>query len=384
MYKEYRIEREQLYDLVWSKPMTEVAKQYEVSDRTLAKICDKLNVPYPGVGYWRKIEVGETPAKQKLPDVPPNFQTYHTISKDLPDYELVISGEAQIQIDHENDPVNKIVVPRNRGMLHLLIKRTEMSLKLMHTRSNILTSREEEGIFKISVSKAELSRALRILNTLVKELEKRKFLVYIDKGMLKVKIFGQGIGFALREKLKKIELPQKPGSYYYRDYDHRPTGILILSIEDLYMEHRMRKNFTDNLSVKVEDKLNEFIVALILISQELIAQSKHRDEQHKIWEEKQRKKEELLERIKKEEDKVAELNKNIELFHKATIIREYAEILKHKSLDESLAEEERKEQEEYIHWALEQADRLDPLVKSPESILDLKEKVSGIWWEVDE
>lgn len=383
MYKETRIERNQLYELVWSKPMTEVAEQFEVSDKSIAKICDKLNVPYPEVGYWRKIEVGEKPSKRLLPDVPPNFQTYQFISKQIPDYELVFSEEAQRMIDLEKNPANKIVVPRNRGMLHFLIKRTEMSLKLMHTRSNILTSREAEGIFKVSVSKAELSRALRILNTLVKELEKRKFLVYIDKGMLKIKIFGQEIGFSLTEKLKRIKVTPKQGSYF-GDYDHRPTGILMLSIEDLYTEHKMRKNFEDNLSGKVEEKLNEFIVALITISQELVAQSKHRDEQHKIWEAERRKKEELQQRIKKEEQKVAELFNNIELFHKANIIRKYAEVLKQKSLDTSLTEEERNQQEDYIRWALEQADRLDPLVKSPGSILDLKEKVSGFFWDVDE
>jgi len=73
MYKEYRIEREKLYELVWSKPMTDVAKDYDVSDKAIAKICGKLNVPVPGVGYWRKIEVGKNLPKQKFPDVPPNF-----------------------------------------------------------------------------------------------------------------------------------------------------------------------------------------------------------------------------------------------------------------------------------------------------------------------
>ena len=45
----------------------------------------------------------------------------------------------------------------------------------------------------------------------------------------------------------------------------------------IYTEHNMRKNFTNNLSVEAEDKLNEFNVALIAVSQESIAQSKYRD-----------------------------------------------------------------------------------------------------------
>jgi len=113
-------------------------------------------------------------------------------------------------------------------------------------------------------------------------LKKRKFLVYIDRGLIKIKIFGQEIGFSLREKLKRIKIPPQPGRYF-GDYDHIPTGILILSIEDIYVEHRIRKNFTDTLSGKIEDKLNEFIVALIITSQALIAREKYRDEKNKIW-----------------------------------------------------------------------------------------------------
>jgi hypothetical protein len=383
MYKEIRIEREKLYELVWSKPMTDVAKEYGVSDKAIAKICDKLSVPVPEVGYWRKIEVGEDLPKQRLPDIPPNAPKYHIISKSEPDYELVISEEAQKQIDFENDPANKIVVPQKKGFTHILLKKTELSLKLIHTRSNILASREEAGIFKISVSKAELSRAFRILNTVVKELENRKFLVYIDKGLIKVKIFGQEIGFSLKEKNRRIELSQKPGSFY-KDYDFLPTGILILSIENVDVDHSIRKNFSDNYSGKVEAKLNEFMIALLVCSEATIAEKKYRDEQHKIYQEKQRKRDDLREQIKMEEKKVSELYQNIELFHRAQIIREYVELLRQKNMNASLSVDERKEQEDYARWALEQADRLDPLVKSPESILDMKEKLNSYRWDMDD
>jgi len=58
-YTDYKITRDDLYEKVWTKPMVEIAKEYEVSDKAIAKICDKLNVPVPGVGYWQKLEAGE-------------------------------------------------------------------------------------------------------------------------------------------------------------------------------------------------------------------------------------------------------------------------------------------------------------------------------------
>jgi hypothetical protein len=54
-----RLTREELYERVWSKPTTKVAKELAISDVALAKICNKLNVPKPPLGYWRQVEVGQ-------------------------------------------------------------------------------------------------------------------------------------------------------------------------------------------------------------------------------------------------------------------------------------------------------------------------------------
>jgi hypothetical protein len=63
------ISRDELYQLVWSKPMTKVAEQFDVSGSYLARICTLLNVPRPERGYWAKAAVGKAPAQ--LPLQPP-------------------------------------------------------------------------------------------------------------------------------------------------------------------------------------------------------------------------------------------------------------------------------------------------------------------------
>jgi hypothetical protein len=42
--------RSQLYELVWSRPVTELAKEFGISDVALAKRCRALNIPLPDVG----------------------------------------------------------------------------------------------------------------------------------------------------------------------------------------------------------------------------------------------------------------------------------------------------------------------------------------------
>ena len=68
------ITRENLYDLVWSKPMTKVAEQFEVSGSYMARVCAVLNVPRPERGYWAKLAVGKAPARMPLPEATPGDQ----------------------------------------------------------------------------------------------------------------------------------------------------------------------------------------------------------------------------------------------------------------------------------------------------------------------
>jgi AcrR family transcriptional regulator len=48
--------RRQLYDLVWAMPVSTAAKKLGLSANGLAKICDRLMVPYPTRGHWSKTE----------------------------------------------------------------------------------------------------------------------------------------------------------------------------------------------------------------------------------------------------------------------------------------------------------------------------------------
>lgn len=62
------ITREELYELVWSKPMIKVAEKFEVSGSYLARVCTELRVPRPERGYWAKLAVGKAPQRPALPE----------------------------------------------------------------------------------------------------------------------------------------------------------------------------------------------------------------------------------------------------------------------------------------------------------------------------
>ncbi|MBX3549071.1 MAG: hypothetical protein KIT15_12355 [Xanthobacteraceae bacterium] len=59
--------RFELYELVWSQPMTALSAEVGISSVALAKHCKKLNVPVPGRGYWARIAAGQPIDKPALP-----------------------------------------------------------------------------------------------------------------------------------------------------------------------------------------------------------------------------------------------------------------------------------------------------------------------------
>jgi hypothetical protein len=68
------ISREELYDLVWSVPMTKVGEKFKLSGSYMARVCATLRVPRPERGYWAKLAVEKAPEKPALPDAQPGDQ----------------------------------------------------------------------------------------------------------------------------------------------------------------------------------------------------------------------------------------------------------------------------------------------------------------------
>lgn len=59
--------RNELYEMVWSKPLTTLAKDYNYSDNGLRKLCKKHNIPTPNAGHWAKLRHGKPSPKKILP-----------------------------------------------------------------------------------------------------------------------------------------------------------------------------------------------------------------------------------------------------------------------------------------------------------------------------
>lgn len=65
--RKIQLDRPGLFELVWSKPVSRVAKEWGLSGRGLSKACRRLNVPTPPRGYWARIRAGKRVRRPQLP-----------------------------------------------------------------------------------------------------------------------------------------------------------------------------------------------------------------------------------------------------------------------------------------------------------------------------
>jgi hypothetical protein len=100
--------REELYNLVWAKPMTEVGQDFQISDRAMAKICARKQVPVPPRGYWAKKNAGKSVSKPPLPEFvakpPKERRAGVTLGRPTPE-----KGKIHSMFEERNQAIKKAI-----------------------------------------------------------------------------------------------------------------------------------------------------------------------------------------------------------------------------------------------------------------------------------
>ena len=67
---EVRLDRQKLFERVWTVPVETSATEWGLSGRGLAKACKRLRIPVPPRGYWARVAAGQRPSRPRLPVLP--------------------------------------------------------------------------------------------------------------------------------------------------------------------------------------------------------------------------------------------------------------------------------------------------------------------------
>ncbi len=84
MERSHRVTRNELYEMVWARPMIHVAKDLGITGNGLARACERLGVPYPQRGYWAKKQAGKPIKQDPLPALKEGAKDWTDITPPAP------------------------------------------------------------------------------------------------------------------------------------------------------------------------------------------------------------------------------------------------------------------------------------------------------------
>jgi hypothetical protein len=361
--KERVVTREELYRLVWSKPITELAKEFGMSDVGLAKVCKKLNVPKPYRGYWQLVDAGR---KVTIPPLPPSRKGDPTEAiLDPEHYRVNFKPEDSNTLDRmdaESRPENRIKVAETLDNPHRLVRNTQILLRKGKPdesgRLHYWNVADNRPRLSVRVSKDTMPRALLIMDTLIKALEARGCTVEAEDGTV-CNIGETQVPFYLWERVRRTDRvlteKEKEKPWWYKNYEFIPTGDLVFTLDEYCVD---RKNWADGKKKKLEDKLNNIVAGLFAAAEQLRRREIERKEEEAHRAEAARKRAELEHQLWIQEERGKQLDFLVTSWTKSNNLREFLKecedvlLLKDKSRNVS--------DEYWLRWARAYADHIDP------------------------
>jgi hypothetical protein len=364
------LKREDLYELVWARPLTHLAREFGLSDVGFAKHCRKMKIPLPGPGYWTRVKHG---VQVKIPPLPPVHD---------PKLQQVRLGRAIKAVPkaatREEDPViaierlleNRISVQTTLISPHPLVKATIEALKRREPDKYGRIQPYGPQCLDIRVSPASQQRALLVMDALIKAFDTRGMKVFVKTGNFPnthVYVQGEDLEIGIEEQATQVEHKLTPEELerleryshsWAPKHDFFPSGKLTLMLRS-YLP--VKKIWRDTEKNRIEDCLNEFVIGLIRAAN-MIKQNRSKEEGIRLaWEEEERRREETEQRKREEEEKLKMLDRQVAAWTKSRQIREFIAAVKAAANRECGFLEAISDLDEWIEWANRQADWLDPL-----------------------
>jgi hypothetical protein len=375
-------DRKELYDLVWAQPVTKVAKQFGVSDVAIAKACRKLKVPVPGRGYWAKKANGHSVRTKPLGEM----KHVPEVSKPQP-REPGERFPTNVEDQQEFERIENLL--RTGALTPTDEPSSTQQPAIALTRQEARRAKEDwrhlldlpNGCLDVRVTKGSIDRALEVMSRVFSVCARHEITVHAADQGTSIEYLGEKVRFSLTEKVKQFELPPDARAQYEygptyagKPVDFAPTGLLTLEIHE-YSD--LRKNFRDTERRKLEDTVGEFVFILMKTAVVLHRRTEDRRRDEREKQERIAAYEKLKSEVRQEKKRVDELFKMAENWKRAETLRKFLVIYRNQLEREQQPIEAGSELEKWLDWAQEQADRVDPLVESPPSILDRAGELVG-------
>ena len=296
--------RKEFYDLVWSKPMTKLAKDFGLSDVALHKLCRRHQIPTPPLGYWAKLAHGKPVVQTKLPKVAGGDSAPVMVSTGQPSQ----SAEAQ---EAKARAASLAQVAPAPAPQHKLITATLSKLRKAKANDRGLASAVAERLLDCSVAPSSIDRLEIILDRLVAAAGVQGFELTANGKSVKFAGPVESLSITISEEVKRskhvttaveaaaVERLQnrrrRTNWDWDRDYqpmplrpewDYAPTGKLSIEFDQVYVAQGFapRRSFRDGKSQSLENMAGEIAVGMVMLAKAKADERARREEQARLAE----------------------------------------------------------------------------------------------------
>ena len=170
-----QVKRSDLYKEVWTTSMVQLSKKYGVSDRGLAKLCERNNIPTPDRGYWAKVRNGISVRKRKLPN-PHDDSVIKIIKTDKPPADAPVKVTYGFHTDEAIEIYEEYLKIAEDRPSTLRPKNTQLhpmvlEIKKKHDRELRGERSWPSRYGGIYVNKEDLPRAYKIVSIILRDFE---------------------------------------------------------------------------------------------------------------------------------------------------------------------------------------------------------------------
>lgn len=352
--KASQITRRELFDRIWSKPMTINAAELSVNASALATLARRLRLPLPQAGHWMKKEVGKEPPTPEYPaephfdektyplprprarvprptparvDASPQTETAQLLE---PENSAAVKGAKAPEIENSVEVAPEIEVGEHR--------------KVASTRAAIQKSRSTgramiggKGKFRLLAAPASAERACSVLDRLVAAVEARGWSLDSAEQGYAIVADGETVGLMIEEKLDRVphivtatELKEKAeydrkcaladrgiGYRPWREppipeHDYVPNGELVLKFDREYDAGGVRRTYSDGKRQRLEALIPAMIDTLEDWAVSVKRRREERAEQKRQWEEQDRKRKDIERQVRVEGYRITFLQRQVE------------------------------------------------------------------------
>lgn len=235
------VDRQKLYEQVWTIPGIRLATLYGISDVGLAKVCRRYKIPRPPPGYWAKLAAGKSVPRAKLPRI--EDERYRTVSMqgwDLPEGVLETKAKGLIA------PMSVDVDSRTE--MHVLAANAREQLSKSKLDQNGLLRTDSSSAFDVRVSPPSVDRAIRILDSLIRKWE-------VQGGTVEVAAGGGKTTLANGPDQMSVRLYEEIDERKTLSDPARLTGRLVVTIEG----HGTNRTWGDRKTQRLEKVLGTVV-----------------------------------------------------------------------------------------------------------------------------